>query len=82
MNVRKALYSENHDLTWLLFENETENEVLFNPYLYDDDVHQLLRNLFVNKKERSSQQDHETISSISRFFLDRQQLHDTHSMMT
>lgn len=40
-----------HELSWLLFEGETENEILANPYIFEDDVEILLQGLF--EKEQS-----------------------------
>lgn len=70
----QVFHQVNHDLSWFLMENETEKEVLVNPFLFDEDIQELLKNLFVNKKEHPTSQDPETVSSISRYFLDRKKV--------
>ena len=39
-----------HELSWLLFDGETENEILANPYIFEDDVDTHLHGLFKNEQ--------------------------------
>ena len=58
-----------HELSWLLFDGETENEILANPYLFEDDMKVLLQNLFV-KDEKKVETDL-TDFEVQQYYLDR-----------
>jgi len=36
----------NYELSWLLFQGESEQEISANPYMFEDDVHTLIESLF------------------------------------
>jgi len=61
-----------HDLSWLLFEGETENEILANPYIFEDDVECLLQGLF--EKEQSQEGDYGQFFDIQHYYLNRMHL--------
>ena len=41
-NILEPADAVRHELSWLLLEGETENEILANPYIFKDDVETLL----------------------------------------
>ena len=61
----------NQELSWLLMEDETEQELLANPYMFKDDVDNLLSSIF--DKSMSSQGGDSKVSSldIQRYYLDK-----------
>ena len=58
-----------HELSWLLFDGETENEILANPYLFEDDMEVLLQNLFV--KDQQKVETDLTDFEVQKYYLDR-----------
>ena len=61
-----------HELSWLLFEGETENEILANPYIFQDEVETLLQGLF--EKEQSQEGDSGQSFDIQHYYLNRSHL--------
>ena len=64
-----------HELSWLLFEGETENEILANPYIFEDDVESLLQGLF--EKEQLQEGDSGNSFDIQHYYLNRTHLQGT-----
>ena len=58
-----------HELSWLLFEGETENEILANPYIFENDVETLLQGLF--EKEQSQEGDSGQSFDLQHYYLSR-----------
>lgn len=71
-NSSASAASTKHELSWLLFEGETENEILANPYIFQDEVESLLEDLF--EKEKSQEGDSGQSFDIQHYYLNRSHL--------